>query len=120
MWKAIVAGTAVLAIAGTSLVYAQQRGRPDGAERWRPSVEDMRASNVRILDHLKPAVERSASDGSDRLDAEVASRRVRGRADLESHGPRLVLPSHLHRVFGGRGGPTHWELEADHCVRTGR
>ena len=30
MWKAIVAGTAALAIAGTTLVYAQQRGRePD-------------------------------------------------------------------------------------------
>jgi len=26
MWKAMVAGTAALAIAGTSLVYAQQRG----------------------------------------------------------------------------------------------
>ena len=31
MWKAIVAGTAVLAIAGTSLVYAQHRGGQDGA-----------------------------------------------------------------------------------------
>ena len=30
MWKAIVVGTAALAIAGTSLVYAQQRGGRDG------------------------------------------------------------------------------------------
>ena len=43
MWKAIVAGTAALAIAGTSLVYAQQRGRPGGFERWQPNIEDMRA-----------------------------------------------------------------------------
>src|SRR5215813_11293483 len=43
MWKSIVAGTAVLAIAGTSLVYAQQRGGFDGWQRWRPSAEDQRA-----------------------------------------------------------------------------
>src|SRR5438045_1987583 len=44
MWKSIVAGTAALASAGTTLVYAQQRsGRPDDGARWRPSVEDMRA-----------------------------------------------------------------------------
>src|ERR1700741_2283070 len=44
MWKAIVAGTAALAIAGTSLVYAQQRGGRDGMmQGWRPNTEDMRA-----------------------------------------------------------------------------
>jgi len=41
MWKAIVAGTAALAIAGTSLVYAQQRGGRDGMmQGWRPNAED--------------------------------------------------------------------------------
>jgi hypothetical protein len=53
MWKAIVAGTAALAIAGTSLVYAQQRGRPDGAQRWRPNIEDMRALGEARLAGLK-------------------------------------------------------------------
>ena len=44
MWKAIVAGTAALAIAGTSLVYAQQRGGRDGMmQGWRPNAEDQRA-----------------------------------------------------------------------------
>ena len=33
MWKPILAGTAALAIVGTSLVYAQQRD--DGSSRWR-------------------------------------------------------------------------------------
>ena len=43
MWKAIFAGTAALVIAGSSLVYAQQRGgRPDGMQRG-PNIEDMRA-----------------------------------------------------------------------------
>jgi hypothetical protein len=43
MWKAALAGTTALAIVGSSLVYAQQRGRPGGPERWQPNVEDMRA-----------------------------------------------------------------------------
>ena len=53
MWKAIVAGTAALAIAGTSLVYAQQRGRMEGGERWRPNTEDLRAFGEARLAALK-------------------------------------------------------------------
>jgi hypothetical protein len=52
MWKSIVAGTAVLAIAGTSLVYAQQRGGYDWP-RWRPSAEDQRAFGDARLAGLK-------------------------------------------------------------------
>jgi hypothetical protein len=44
MWKAVLAGTTALALAGTSLVYAQQRGRdPHAGARWRPSQEDAAA-----------------------------------------------------------------------------
>jgi zinc resistance-associated protein len=44
MWKTVLAGTAALAIAGTSLAYAQQGpGGPDRAQRWRPSAEDISA-----------------------------------------------------------------------------
>ncbi|MCC6776746.1 MAG: Spy/CpxP family protein refolding chaperone [Hyphomicrobiales bacterium] len=54
MWKAIVAGTAVLAIAGTSFVFAQGRGgRPDDTQRWRPNTEDMRAFSEARLAALK-------------------------------------------------------------------
>jgi hypothetical protein len=44
MWKLAFAGTAALAILGSSLVYAQQRGRPGpgGFEPRRPNIEDMR------------------------------------------------------------------------------
>ena len=38
MWRPILAGAAALAIASTSLVYAQQRD--EGTARWRPSQED--------------------------------------------------------------------------------
>jgi hypothetical protein len=49
MWKAALAGTTALAIVGSSLVYAQQRGRPGGFERWQPNAEDMRAfANARL------------------------------------------------------------------------
>jgi len=54
MWKAIVAGTAALAIAGTSLVYAQQRGGRDGMmQGWRPNAEDQRAFGEARLAALK-------------------------------------------------------------------
>ena len=44
MWKTVLAGTAALAIAGTSLVYAQQGpGGPDRMQRWHPSAEDISA-----------------------------------------------------------------------------
>ncbi len=45
MWKTVLAGTTVLAIAGTSLVYAQQgsdRGPGRGAH-WKMSAEDISA-----------------------------------------------------------------------------
>src|SRR3954451_8110969 len=88
MWKAIVAGTATLAIAGTSLVYAQQRSDRDGAQRWRPNTEDMRAFGEARLAALKagltltpeqeknwPAFEQAARDyGKVRLDRMTAMR----------------------------------------------
>jgi hypothetical protein len=49
MLKAALAGTAALAIAGSSFVYAQERGRPGGferpqsSERSQPNLDDMRA-----------------------------------------------------------------------------
>jgi zinc resistance-associated protein len=88
MWKAIVAGTAALAIAGTSLVYAQQRGGRDGAQRWQPSTEDMRAFGEARIAGLKagltltpeqeknwPAFEQAARDfGKLRMDRMTAMR----------------------------------------------
>lgn len=44
MWKTVLAGTTALAIAGTSLVYAQQGPGPGFVHRgWRPSAEDISA-----------------------------------------------------------------------------
>ena len=44
MWKTVLAGTAALCIAGSTLVYAQQgQGGPDRMQRWHPSAEDISA-----------------------------------------------------------------------------
>src|SRR6476469_1787185 len=95
LWKAIVAGTATLAIAGTSLVYAQQRSDRDGAQRWRPNTEDMRAFGEARLAALKagltltpdqeknwPAFEQAARDfGKLRMDRMAAMRNAQPGAD---------------------------------------
>ncbi len=89
MWKGIVVGTTALAIVGSSVVYAQQRfGRSEGTERWRPSMEDMRAFGEARLAALRaglalsaeqeknwPAFEQAARDfGKLRLDRMDAMR----------------------------------------------
>jgi hypothetical protein len=43
MWKTVLAGTAALALVGSSLVYAQQGGPDRGPRGWRPSAEDISA-----------------------------------------------------------------------------
>ena len=87
MWKAIVAGTALLAIAGTSLVYAQYRGGQD-RQQWQPSTEDLRAFGEARLAGLRaglvltpeqeknwPAFEQAARDyGKLRMDRMSAMR----------------------------------------------
>ena len=54
MWKSMVAGTAALAIAGTSLAYAQQRGGRDEMVQGRQlNAEDLRAFGEARLAALK-------------------------------------------------------------------
>ena len=43
MWKTVLAGTTVLAIAGASLAYAQKPEVRDHAQRWRPNAADISA-----------------------------------------------------------------------------
>jgi zinc resistance-associated protein len=96
MWKAIVVGTTALAITGTSLVYAQQGGRRDDIQRWRPSAEDLRAFGEARLAALKaglsltpeqarnwPAFEQAARDlGKLRIDRRIALRSAPPSNDL--------------------------------------
>jgi len=100
MWKAVLAATTAVAIAGSSLVYAQERpagsdaGRPDAAQRWRPSAEDMNAMlDARIIGlktALKltpeqeknwPAFEQTIRDLAKARQARMAARRDHPRDD---------------------------------------
>jgi zinc resistance-associated protein len=88
MWKAMIAGTAALAIAGSSLAQAQQRWSREGGQRWQPSVEDLRAFGEARLAALRaglvltpeqernwPAFEQAAREfGRLRIDRIGASR----------------------------------------------
>ncbi|HEX2655896.1 MAG TPA: Spy/CpxP family protein refolding chaperone [Xanthobacteraceae bacterium] len=63
MWKALLAGTTALVIAGSSLVYAQQgpmgsgQGMgPGGAQGWRPSTEDMNVLTDARMAEIKTAL----------------------------------------------------------------
>jgi hypothetical protein len=93
MWKTVLAGTAALAITGSSLVYAQQQGGNDrGMRHWRPSAEDMSAFTDARIAALKaglkltpeqeknwPAVETAIRDlakqRADRLNARASAPR---------------------------------------------
>jgi len=97
MWKAVLAGSAALAIAGSSLVLAQQppaapdaaqQQRDDAAQRWRPTAEDLAALADARVAALKtglkltpeqerhwPAVEAAIRDFTKERFARVQARR---------------------------------------------
>jgi hypothetical protein len=97
MRKIIVAGTAALLLAGSTLAYAQQRGGGEG-QRWRPNAEDSRAFGEARLAALRaglslnadqeknwPAFEQAARDfakfRADRFAARRDAMQARGDND---------------------------------------
>ena len=88
MWKTVLAGTTALAIAGTTLAYAQQgQNAPDRAQRWRPTAADITAfGDARIAavhtglaltpdqEKLWPPVESALRDLSKQRSARFAAR----------------------------------------------
>ena len=63
MWKSVLAGTTALAIAGGSLVYAQQGPagpRADGP-RWRPTAEDVSAFGEARIAAMKAGLARATA-----------------------------------------------------------
>ena len=76
MWKAIVAGTAALAIAGTSLVYAQRGRLEEGRQRWQPSTEDFRAFGEARLAALKAGLALTADQEKNWPTFEQAAREL--------------------------------------------
>src|SRR6185312_2626180 len=88
MWKTVLAGTTALAIAGTTLAFAQQGPRGhDHAQRWRPSAADITAfADARIAavhaglvltpdqEKLWPPVESALRDLAQQRSARFAAR----------------------------------------------
>ena len=64
MWKTVLAGSAAIAIAGSSVVYAQQRMQdgagPDIARHWRPSQDDISAFTDARVAALKAGLKLTA------------------------------------------------------------
>jgi hypothetical protein len=94
MWKAILAGAAAVAIAGTSLVYAQQRH--DGPARWRPSQEDVGAFTDARIAALKAglrltAEQETAWPGFEAALRDIAKARMERRLSRQSE-PRPSDP----------------------------
>jgi hypothetical protein len=54
MFKTVLAATAAIAIAGSSVAYAQRNeGKPDGGRRWQPNTDDIRAFQAARLAALR-------------------------------------------------------------------
>jgi zinc resistance-associated protein len=89
MLKVLLAGTTALAIAGSSIAYAQQRDTSSNAQRWRPTTEDISAfGDARIAGlkaglKLTPAQEKHwpAVEAAMRDLAKQRSDRFAARAD---------------------------------------
>ena len=113
MWKGILAGSVALAIAGSSLVYGQERPRNEG--RRGPNVEDARAfGDARIAalkaglsltpeqEKLWPAYEQAARD----LAKVVVEQR-----NLRRSSPRATDPAERLRQRGTRMAETGAALQ---------
>lgn len=60
MLKAVVAATAAVTIASSSLAYAQRDERQDGGRRWQPTTEDIQAFQAARLAALRAGLALSA------------------------------------------------------------
>jgi hypothetical protein len=60
MWKAVLAGSTALMIAGSSFVYAQQPAPRGDSQRWRPGAEDFAAFTDARVAALKAGLKLTA------------------------------------------------------------
>src|SRR5260221_10159768 len=98
MWKSMVAGTAALAIAGTSLAYAQQPGGRDGMMQGRQlNVEDLRAFGEARLAALKAGFILTPEQAKNRAAFGQAARRL-GKARVDPNNPQPHPPPSHHPV----------------------
>ena len=120
MWKSVIVATATLAIAGSSIVYAQQHagdsGRPgnDGERRFehrhRPSVQDLAAFTDARIAALRAGLELTPDQAKNWPAYEQALREVDSCASskFSSTGPGPINRTRRrppHRSTGWRSAP---------------
>jgi hypothetical protein len=131
MWKSVLAGTTALAIAGGSLVYAQQgpgASRADGP-RWRPTAEDISAlSDARIAalkaglkltadqEKLWPPVEQAMRDRAKVMSARFAARASADRpadpiARMQTRAQRMTEMGASLKALSDAAGPLYKSLD---------
>jgi hypothetical protein len=134
MWKVVLAGTTALAIAGSSLVYAQQRPEPPAppaphAQRWHPSAEDMSAFSDARIAALKaglkltaeqeknwPALESAMRDAakqrSERMTARASADRPKDPIErLSSRAERMSESGAALKKLADAAGPLYKSLD---------
>lgn len=81
MWKAVLAGTTALTIAGAGLAFAQQ-SQPNDAPRWRPTAEDVAALTDARIAALRTGLKLTAEQEKNWPAVEAAIRELaKQRAD---------------------------------------
>jgi zinc resistance-associated protein len=104
MWKTVLAATAAVAIAGSSLVYGQQRGDADSPRHWRPSAEDIGAFIDARVAALKAGLELTPDQQKNWPAFEQAYRDLaklradRLKARLEQRGDRVDNSNPIERL----------------------
>ena len=97
MWKSVLAGATALTIAGGTFVFAQQQpSGPSGAQRWRPSAEDLSAFGDARIAALKAGLKLTAEQEKNwpaleaalRERAKLRSERFTARASADRDRPR--------------------------------
>ena len=130
MLKAVLAGTTALAIAGGSLVYAQQQDNASSQhQRWRPSAEDVVAFGDARIAALKaglkltaeqeknwPALEQAlkaaATQRSERFAARASADRPRDPVErLRTHADELSSRGATLKSIADAAGPLYQSLD---------
>ncbi|MGI8524893.1 MAG: Spy/CpxP family protein refolding chaperone [Pseudolabrys sp.] len=129
MWKSVLAGTTVLALAGGSLVYAQQGPRSNEGQHWRPSAEDISAfGDARIAgikaglkltsdqEKLWPAFETAlrerAKARSDRFAARASADQPKDPVErMEMHAQRMSERGASLKALADAAGPLYKSLD---------
>ena len=106
MWKAVLAGTTALAIAGTSLVYAQKSSDDfQRTERWRPGAADIAAFGDARIAALHAGLKLTADQEKLWPPVEAALRDL-AKQRSERHGRHHTVGLNTRAIFDSNAAAT--------------